>query len=228
MKKILIISTLFVVIAFWTAPALAAGIVYFAPDGSQITKAEYDRLVDSQTNGNQNFKTAKPSKPARKSRPLISATKPKAAPIKSSRPKSTTVTGGKASKISEADIREILKDIFHSTNNQEIDGLLQYLAPTYTATFRTEQEEMSLSRKEYKDYLEEGWSGYGFYRARHENEIIDISPDQQKATLETDVIEIASLTDGLTLKLRSRQKMMFEIIDGEILITSTEAQVDQL
>ena len=228
MKKILILSTLFVVLAFGTTIGLASGIVYYAPDGSQITKAEYDRLVNGQAKVNQNFKTARPSQPARKSRPLISATKPKAAPIKSSRPKSTAVTGRKASKISEADIHEILKDLLHSKNNQKTEDLLQYLAPTYTATFRTEQEEMSLSRKEYKDYLEEGWSGYGFYRARHENETIDISPDQQKATLETDVIEIASLTDGQTVKLRSRQKMMFEIIDGKILITGTEATVDQL
>ena len=228
MKKILILSTLLVVLAFWTTPILAAGIVYYAPDGSQISKAEYDRLVDGQAKANLNFKTARPSKPAKKPRPLISATKPKAAPIKSNRPSSTAVAGRNALKISEADIREILKDILHSTNNQEIDDLLQYLAPTYTATFRTEQEEMSLSRKEYKDYLEDGWSGYGFYRARHENETINISPDKQKATLETDVIEIASLTDGATVKLRSRQKLMFEIINGKILITGTEAVVDQL
>ncbi len=228
MKKILILSTLFIVLAFWTTTVLAAGIVYYAPDGSQITKTEYDRLVDAQTNPNKNFKKARPSQPARKSSPLVSATKPKAVPIKSSRPKSTAISGRKASKISEADIHEILKDLLHSTNNQKIEDLLQYLAPNYTATFRTDQEEMSLSRKEYKDYLEEGWSGYGFYRARHENETIDISQDQQKASLETDVIEIASLTDGRTVKLRSRQKMMFEIIDGKILITSTEATVDQL
>ena len=228
MKKILILSTLFFVLAFWTTPILAESIVYFAPDGSQITKAEYDRLIDSQAKVGQNLKTARPSQPAKKSNPLISATQPKAAPIKSSRPKSTAVTGRKASKISEADIHEILKDLLHSTNNQKTEDLLQYLAPTYTATFRTEKEEMSLSRKEYKNYLEEGWSGYGFYRAQHENETIDISPDQQTATLETDVIEIASLTDGQTVKLRSRQKMMFEIIDGKILITRTEATVDQL
>ena len=228
MKKILILWTLFLVLAFWTTPVLAESIVYFAPDGSQITKAEYDRLIDSQAKVNQNLKTARSSKPAKKSSPLISATQPKTAPVRSSRPKLTAVAGRMASKISEADIHEILKNILHSTNNRKIEDLLQYLAPKYTATFRTEKEEMSLSRKEYKDYLEEGWSGYGFYRAQHENETIDISPDQQKATLETDVIEIASLTDGQTVKLRSRQKMMFEIIDGKILLTSTEATVDQL
>ena len=44
MKKIMIISTLLVMLAFWTTPCLAGNMVYYAPDGSQITKAEYDRL----------------------------------------------------------------------------------------------------------------------------------------------------------------------------------------
>lgn len=228
MKKIIKLSILFVVLAFWTAPVLAGNIVYYAPDGSQITKAEYDRLIAGQAKKNKNQKKARAVEPAKKSRQMISATKPKAAPIKSSRPKPALVKGRKTSEISESDIRRIVKDILHLTNNRQAGKLPDYLAPTYTAILKTEHEEMSLSRKEYQDYLEEGWSGYGFYRARHENETIDISPDKQKATLETDVIEIASLIDGLTLKLRSHQIMMFEIIDGKILLTRTEAQILEL
>ena len=109
-----------------------------------------------------------------------------------------------------SDIRKIVKNVLHSTNNREAEKLLHYLAPSYKGTLKTEDEEMSLNRKEYKDYLEGGWSGYGFYRARHEGENINISPDKQNAILETDVIEIASLTNGATIKLRSHQKWMFE------------------
>jgi hypothetical protein len=228
MKRLIKPSILFVALIFWTAPGLAGDIVYYAPDGSQITKAEYDHLIDGQAKTNKNLKKARASEPAKKSRQLISAIKPKATPNQSIPPKSTVVRGRKSSKISESDIRKIVEDILHLTNKRETDKLLDYLAPTYTATLKTENEEMSLSRKEYQDYLEEGWSGYGFYRARHENETIDISPDEQTATLETDVIEIASLIDGLTLKLRSHQIMMFEVIDGKILITGTEAQMLEL
>ena len=222
------LSVLFVVLAFWSSSCLAGDIVYYAPDGSQITKAEYDRLTANQSKTNKIQKKARPSKPAQKPKQVVSATKPKAAPVKSSSPKSKAVKKRNVSNISETDIREILKDIVHSTNNQKTNELMQYLAPSYTATLKTEQEEMSLSRKEYQEYLEDGWSGYGFYRTSHENEAITISPNKQKATLETDVTEIASLTDGLTIKLRSHQKMMFEIIDGKILLTSTEAFVEQL
>jgi len=228
MKKIMIISTLSVMLAFWTTPCLAGNIVYYAPDGSQITKAEYDRLVAGQVKTNTYLKKARANKPAEKSRQLISATQPKAAPIKSSSTKSAAATGVITSKISESNIRKIVEDIIHSTNSREADKLLHYLAPSYKGTLRTGTEEMSLNRQEYKNYLEDGWNGYGFYRARHEGEQINISPDKQKATLETDVIEIASLIDGTTIKLRSHQKWMFEIIDGKILITGTEAQVADL
>ncbi|MGD2185538.1 MAG: hypothetical protein PVI71_05395 [Desulfobacterales bacterium] len=228
MKELLKLSMLLVVLAFLTHPCTAGNIIYFAPDGSQISKAEYDRLVAGQAERNKNLKKARSSKPAKKSRQLISATQPKAAPIKSSSTKSAVVAGVKTSKISESHIRQIVKDVIHSTNNREADKLLQYLAPSYKGTLKTEDEQMSLNREEYKDYLEEGWGGYGFYRARHENEKIKIGPNKQKATLETDLIEIASLTDGFTLKLRSHQKWIFEIIDGKILITSSEAQVKEL
>jgi len=228
MKKIMKLSILLVVLAFWTYPCLSENIVYYAPDGSKITRAEYDRLVAGQADIDKNLKKARPSKPVKKSGRLISANKPKAAPIKSSSPKSAVAAGIKTSKISESDIRKIVKDVLHSTNSREADKLLHYLAPSYKGTLKTEDEQMSLSRKEYKDYLEDGWSGYGFYRARHEGENINISPDKQKATLETDVIEIASLTDGATFKLRSHQIWMFEIIDGKILITGSEALMAEL
>jgi hypothetical protein len=87
---------------------------------------------------------------------------------------------------------------------------------------------LSLARDEYVAYLAEGWSGYGFYRMRQEGEKITVSPDKQKATLKTDIIEIASLTDGTTIKLRSHQKWLFEIVEGKILITSSEAEVEGL
>ncbi len=228
MKKIMIISTLLVMLAFWTTPCLAGNMVYYAPDGSQITKAEYDRLVAGQVKTNTYLKKSRASKPAKKSRRLISATRPKAAPIQSSGTKSAAATGVITSKISESNIRKIVEDIIHSTNRREADELLHYLAPSYKGTLRTGTEEMSFNRQEYKDYLEDGWSGYGFYRVRQEGEQIDISPDKQKATLETEVIEIASLTDGTSIKLLSHQKWMFEIIGGKIWVTGTEAQMAEL
>ena len=172
MKKIITLSIVFLVLAFWTHPCPAGNIVYYAPDGRQVSKAEYDRLVAGQAQQNQNLKKAPPSKPVKKSPSLISAAKPKAAPVKSNVPKSATASRGRSFKISESDIREIVNDVLESTNKREADALLGYLAPSYEGTLKTDSEQMSLNRKEYTEYLEDGWSGYGFYRARQEGEKI--------------------------------------------------------
>ena len=215
MKKIMTISILFILTAFWTCPGQAGNVVYFAPDGSQITKADYDRLVSGKTNSKLKSKQT--------AQPKVIKKPGKMASLSGSKP-----AAGKISEIRESDIREITKDVLHSTNKRNPQGLIAYLAPSYKASLKTYDGDLSLARDEYVAYLAEGWSGYGFYRVRQEGEKITVSPDKQKATLKTDIIEIASLTDGTTIKLRSHQKWLFEIVEGKILITSSEAQVKGL
>jgi len=42
------------------------------------------------------------------------------------------------------------------------------------------------------------------------------------------MIEIATLTNGASIKVRTHQKSIFEIVDGKILITSSEAREERL
>ena len=231
MKKILTISLVIMLAAFWTYPCQAGNVVYYAPDGSPISKAEYDRLVSGKVNRKPKSKqTARPKgieKPKRLA--SLSGSKPAAATAKPAQPKkSKALKTGKITEIRESDIREITKNVLQSTNKRNPQELMAFLAPSYKSSLKTYEGELSLSRDQYAAYLAEGWSGYGFYRVRQEGEKIAVSPDKQKATLNTDIIEIASLTDGTTIKLRSHQKWIFEIIDGNILITSSEAQVEGL
>ena len=229
MKKLMTISLIFMLAAFWTYPCQAGNVVYFAPDGSQITKADYDRLVS----GKANIKPKSKQTDADHGRLYASIS-----PIlnrfsdtieKRTRPKKSKVLkAGKISEILESDIRKITKNVLQSTNKRNREEMIAYLAPSYKGSLRTYEGESSFTRDEYLAYLEEGWSGYGFYRVRQEGEKITVSPDKQKATLKTDIIEIASLTDGTTIKLRSHQKWLFEIVEGKILITSSEAQVEGL
>jgi hypothetical protein len=215
----------------WTYPCQAGNVVYFAPDGSQITEADYDRLVSGKANIKQKSKKAARPKVLKKPGRLasLSGSKPAAVKAKQAQPKKPkTPSVGKISEISESDVRKITKNVLHSTNKRNTGGLIAYLAPSYKASLKTYEGDLSLARDEYVAYLAEGWSGYGFYRVRQEGEKITVSPDKQKAILLTDMIEIASLTDGTTIKLRSNQKWLFEIIDGKILITSSEAQVEGL
>jgi hypothetical protein len=226
MKKAITILTIWVVLAFWNYPGLAGNAVYYAPDGSKITKDEYDRLCSGRAEKVKKLKKAAPPTVAKKSRQAASAPRSAATAIKPSKRQPTVLSGANALKINESDVRKITKDIFKWTNDQQVEKLIGYMAPSYKATLQTDDGEMTLTRSEYKDYLEGGWSGFGFYRARPEGEKITISKDKQKATLETDVIEIATLTNGAGMKFRSHQIWTFEIVDGQILITDSLAKVE--
>ena len=67
MKKIATVSILIVLAAFWTYPSQASKVVYFAPDGSEINRAEYDRLAAEKENAYQHSKKSWRSKPFKKS-----------------------------------------------------------------------------------------------------------------------------------------------------------------
>jgi hypothetical protein len=231
MKKIIMISVGFIFLAFGTLTGFAGNVVYYAPDGSKITKAQFDRLVAGKTEANPKSKKASLPKPSNKSsRPAPAPRTETAAANSGKTPPGMAKAwpGIQSSAISESDVRKITKEVLQWTNNRRADRLIAYLAPSYKGTLKTDAEIMELTREEYLDYLQEGWSGYGFYRVRKEGENISISPDRQTATLETDIIEIASQTDGTTVKLQSHQKWTYEVVDGKILITHSDAQVQNL
>ncbi len=231
MKKIMTISILIVLVAFWTYPCQAGKVVYFAPDGSKITKAEYDRLVAGKADAYQRSKKAAPSKPLKKSSRLAAKSQSKASPGKANKaqPKPPNAhQRGNVSEIRESDVRNITKNMVQSANKRDLQGLIAYLAPSYQVTMKTDQGVMSLTRDEYTAFLKDSWSLIGFYRTRVESEKITIASDKQKATLEAKIFEIATLTNGASVKVRSHQKSIFEIVDEKIMITHTETQEEVL
>jgi hypothetical protein len=87
-------------------------VVYFAPDGSQITKADYDRLVSGKANSKLKSKQTAQPKVIKKPVKMASLSESKPAAVKT-RPvqpkKSKALKAGKISEIRESDIREIMK-----------------------------------------------------------------------------------------------------------------------
>ncbi len=231
MKKITTMTILIVLVAFGTYPCQADTVVYFAPDGSQITKAEHDRLAAEKANAYQRSKKAEKPRPARKSSRLTATSQSKAAPIKTSnaRPQAPKPhRTGKVSEIREADVRHITENMVRSANNRDLNGVIAYLAPSYKVTLKTDQDELNLNRDEYVAFLREGWSMMGYYQTRVENEKITVASDKQSATLEARVFEVATSTNGASVKVRSHQKSRFEIVDGKIMITRTETREEML
>lgn len=212
MKKISTVLILIVLVAFWTYPCQAREMVYFAPDGSEITRAEYDRLAAEKADAYQRSKKAWPSKPFKRSSRLAARSGQK----------------GKFPEIRESDIRNISKQMIKSSTNGDLNGMIAYLAPSYKITMNTAQGELRLTRAEYVALLNQVWSSIKSYSVHIESQKITIAAGKQKATHEATIIENTTATDGATLRVRSHQKSIYEIVDGKILITSTETQEEML
>jgi hypothetical protein len=90
-------------------------VVYFAPDGSEITRAEYDRLAAEKADAYQRAKKAWRSKPFKRSSRLAVRSGQK----------------GKSPEIRESDIRNISKKMVQSSNKGDLNGMIAYLAPSY-------------------------------------------------------------------------------------------------
>jgi len=212
MKKIATVSILIVLAAFWTYPSQASKVVYFAPDGSEINRAEYDRLAAEKENAYQHSKKSWRSKPFKKS----------------SRRAARSDQRGKFSEIRESDIRDISKKMIKAASNGDLNGMTSYMAPSYKVKLKTSQGELNLTRAEYVAVLNETWSAIRSYSARIENQKVTVAPGKQKATQEVTMVENSALVNGAALKVRTHQKSIWEIVDGKILITSTEAREQML
>ena len=212
MKKIAAVSILIVLAAFWTYPSQARKAVYFAPDGSEITRAEYDRLAAENENAYQRSKKAWRSKPFKKS----------------SRRAAGSNQRSRFSEIRESDIRNISKKMIQSSTNGDLNGMIAYLAPSFKLKLNTAQGELNLTRAEYVALLNETWSAIRSYRVSIENQKVTVAPGKQKATHEVTMVENSTLVNGVAFNVRTQQKSIYKIVDGKILITSTVAREEML
>ena len=212
MKKILTVLILIVLVAFWTYPCQAREVIYFGQDGSEITRVEYDRLAAEKEEAYQLAKKDWRSKPFKKS----------------SRRAARSDRGGNFSEIRESDIRNLSKKMIKSSTNGDLNGMIAYLAPSYTVKMKTAQGELSLTRAEYVALLNQTWSAIRSYKVNIENQKVTVAPDKQKATNEVTMVENTILVNGAAVQVRTHQKSIYEIVDGKILITSTEAREQML
>ena len=109
MKKLAVFSILIVLATFWTFSGQAREVVYFAPDGSKITRAEYDRLADEKAEAHQRSKKTWSAESFKKSSRRASGSNPKI----------------KISEIRESDVRNISATMIKSSTNRDLNGMLR-------------------------------------------------------------------------------------------------------
>ena len=106
--------------------------------------------------------------------------------------------------------------------------MIAYLAPSYKVRIQTSVGELSLTRTEYVALLNETWGAIRSYRVNIESQKITVAPGKRKAVQEVTLLENSTLVNGMAVKVRTNQKSVYEIVDGKILITSTEAVEETL
>jgi hypothetical protein len=131
--------------------------------------------------------------------------------------------------ITEDDIWNIMDEVEVATLNQDIDGVMKYLAPSVvlhvTVSSPYGPQKVPMSREQYQKETLKGWSMTSDYDYRRENdEIIKISDDGQTAVVETDVIE-SYLLQGEPIYTRTHERVTLQVVDGEILVTRIDASM---
>ena len=131
--------------------------------------------------------------------------------------------------ITEDDIWNIMDEVEVATLNQDIDGVMKYLAPSVvlhvTVSSPYGPQKVPMSREQYQKETLNGWSMTSDYDYRRENdEIIKISDDGQTAVVETDVIE-SYVLKGEPIYTRTHERVTLQVVDGEILVTRIDASM---
>ena len=130
--------------------------------------------------------------------------------------------------ITKDDIWNIMDEVEAATLNQDIDGVMKYLAPYVvihvTVSSPYGPQKVPMSREQYQKETLKGWSMMSDYDYRRENDEIKLSDDGQTAVVETDVIE-SYVLKGEPLYTRTHERVTLQIVDGEILVTRIDASM---
>ena len=139
-----------------------------------------------------------------------------------------TDTSRTYSHITEQDILEIMDNVEVSLLNKDIDEVTKYMSPSVEINIsrdtpvgpRTER----WTRDKYKAETETALSMVSNYEYRRENEVVKISDDMKSAVVETDIIEVMELF-GNRIKTTTHERVVMEIIDGNLLVTRMDAKI---
>ena len=139
-----------------------------------------------------------------------------------------TDTSRTYSHITDQDIQEIMDNVETALLNNDIDEVISYMSPSVEINIsrdtpvgpRTER----WTRDKYKAETETALSMVSNYEYRRENEVVRISDDMQSAVVETDVIEAMELF-GNRIKTTTHERVVMEIVDGNLLVTKMDAKV---
>jgi ketosteroid isomerase-like protein len=130
-----------------------------------------------------------------------------------------------ASKIRESQVRNILTAMETAANQKDVDGIVKYMAPNIiikiTVQLGTGSQQLSLSREQYRQYLQQGFETAQRRSSQYQNLKIQIAPNGQTATATYTLVEEATLKGQPgTFVSTSQETVKFERIKGQLLETA--------
>lgn len=131
----------------------------------------------------------------------------------------------RTSAMSERQIRDIFNAMAKATKQKDVDGIVKYMAPTIaikmTLRLGKGSQQLSLTREEYRQYLESGFALIQRYDSQYKNLKIQIASSGQTGTATYTLVEEATLKGQTgTLVSTSQETVKFERIKGQILATA--------
>ena len=127
--------------------------------------------------------------------------------------------------ISESQIRSILNAMETAANQKNVDGILKYMSPNITITITvqlgTGAQRLSLTREQYRQYLQQGFETTERRSGKYTNLKVQIAPNGQTATATYTLVEEATLKGQPgTFTSTSQETVKFERIKGQLLETA--------
>ena len=131
----------------------------------------------------------------------------------------------RTSAMSERQIRDIFNAMATATKQKDVDGIVKYMAPKIaikmTLRLGKGSQQLNLTREEYRQYLEQGFTLVQSYNSQYKNLKIQIASSGQTGTATYTLVEEAILKGQPgTLVSTSQETVKFERIKGQILATA--------
>lgn len=131
----------------------------------------------------------------------------------------------RASTISERQIRDIFDAMATATKQKDVDGIVKYMAPKIaikmTLQLGTRSQQLSLTREQYRQYLEQGFAITQHYSSQYKNLKIQIAPNGQIGTTTYTLVEETTLKGQPgTITSTAQETVKFERIQGQLLATA--------
>lgn len=144
---------------------------------------------------------------------------------------SPTVISQRSTTITTGQINTIIKQMLAASKQRSTAGIMKYIAPQaifdMTIQFAGSNQQLKLSRKEYEAYLVEGFAMTQAYSSQVSQLKIQVAANKKSAIVtyvldEATTIKPQYSSQTLNLTATSNARLQFELVKGQVLITSSK------